>query len=79
MSVDTRAHVIGEAADEAAVVRRRTLYRYSGDSGRRQRAAVSFATQGVDLDMTLEDLGAALRVLGVSCRDLGYKPTGSRR
>lgn len=74
MSVDTRAHIASATLQERAVLRRTQLYRGGSDGSYRRRKSLAIrAHNGEEVRLTLEDLGAALRVLGVSWQDLGYK------
>lgn len=75
MSVDTRAHIISNTVQERAVIRRTTV---AGKDKRgyycRVKAVSIQGHAGDDMRVSLSDLGAALRVLKVSARDLGYRP-----
>lgn len=74
MSLDTRIHFTSNVLQNQAVLRRATVY---GDSAGRYRRlpAVEIACHtGAVSRLALDELGRALRRLGVSARDLGYDP-----
>lgn len=74
MSVDTRVHITGSTLHNRAVVRRTTVMgSASGDRYCKRKAVAVQDHNGDEIRVTLEDLGAALRVLKISARDLGYR------
>ena len=79
MSVDTRAHIESSTLQEQAVLRRTVVWGVADGRYTKRRAISVRGHSGDDIRITLEDLGAALRVLKVRPADLGYKPAPPRK
>lgn len=73
MSVDTRVHIDSGTLQERAVLRRTTVWQTTRSGYRNVKAVAIKGHTGEEVRISVRDLGAALRVLKLTAKDLAAR------
>lgn len=72
--ISTRIHFSSAVLQERAVLRTGAVHAHRDLGHTHCRALIITDHRGEEVRLPLDDLGRALRKLGVSAKDLGYEP-----